>query len=180
VFPLTLLKPGPAFTVREVFDEHAGYLWRTFRHLGMPEADVPDLCQEVFVVVHRKLGEFEGRSSLKTWLYGICLRVASDHRRRAHVRHERAQADAGEELESGGSFGPDARIDARAQLQALLAELDDDKRAVLVLYELEGLTMKEVAEVVGCPLQTAYARLHAARARLLEARTAARERGSEP
>ncbi len=180
MFPLTLLKPRAASTVREVFDEHAGYVWRTFRHLGIPEADVPDLCQEVFVVVHRKLGEFEGRSSLKTWLYGICLRVASDHRRRAHVRNERAQADPGEHLASAGSFGPDARVEARAQLQALLAELDDDKRTVLVLYELEGLTMKEVAEVVGCPLQTAYSRLHAARARLFEVLATARERGSEP
>lgn len=180
MFPLTLLKPGAASTVRQVFDEHASYVWRTFRHLGIPEADVPDLCQEVFVVVHRKLGEFEGRSSLKTWLYGICLRVASDHRRRAHVRNERAEADPGDQLASEGSFGPAARVEARARLQALLGELDDDKRTVLVLYELEGLTMKEVAEVVGCPLQTAYSRLHAARARVLEALTAARERGSEP
>jgi RNA polymerase sigma-70 factor (ECF subfamily) len=180
VFPLTLLKPRAASTVREVFDEYAGYVWRTFRHLGIPEADVPDLCQEVFVVVHRKLGEFEGRSSVKTWLYGICVRVASDHRRRAHVRNERAQSDAGEQLSSSQSFGPDARAEARAQLQSLLAELDDDKRTVLVLYELEGLTMKEIAEIVGCPLQTAYSRLHAARARLLEVLTAARERGSEP
>ena len=166
MFPLTLLKPRAASTVREVFDEHAGYVWRTFRHLGISEADVPDLCQEVFVVVHRKLGEFEGRSSLKTWLYGICLRVAADHRRRAHVRHERAHADPAEHWAAPGSFGPDARVEARARLHALLSELDDDKRAVLVLYELEGLTMKEVAEVVGCPLQTAYSRLQAARAQV--------------
>jgi RNA polymerase sigma-70 factor, ECF subfamily len=166
--------------VREVFDEHARYIWRTFRHLGMPEADVPDLCQEVFVVVHRKLSDFEGRSSLKTWLYGICVRVASDHRRRAHVRNERAQADPAEHLAAAGELRPDARAETRAELQALLDTLDEDKRTVLVLYELEGLTMKEVADVVGCPLQTAYSRLHAARERVLEALTASRERGSEP
>lgn len=180
MFPLTLLKPGARPTVREVFDEHAGYVWRTFRHLGIPDADVEDLCQEVFVVVHRKLGEFEGRSSLKTWLYGICLRVASDHRRRAHVRNERAQADPAEHLAAEGELRPDARAEARTSLQALLAELDEDKRTVLVLYELEGLTMKEVAEVVGCPLQTAYSRLHAARERVLALVSAARARGIEP
>lgn len=180
MFPLTLLKPGARPTVREVFDEHASYIWRTFRHLGMPEADVEDLCQEVFVVVHRKLGEFEGRSSLKTWLYGICLRVAADHRRRAHVRNERAQADPAEHLAAAGELQPDVRAETRAQLQALLATLDEDKRTVLVLYELEGLTMKEVAEAIGCPLQTAYSRLHAARERVVAALSAARERGSMP
>ena len=155
--------------MREVFDEHAGYLWRTFRHLGVAEADIEDLCQEVFIVVQRKLGEFEGRSSLKTWLYGICLRVGSDHRRRAHVRNERPQAEPAEHLASAGGLGPDARAEARSELQALLGELDEEKRTVLILYELEGLTMKEVAEVVGCPLQTAYSRLHAARERVLAA-----------
>jgi len=166
--------------VREVFDEHAGYLWRTFRHLGIAESDIEDLCQEVFLVVQRKLAEFEGRSALKTWLYGICLRVASDHRRRAHVRHERAQAEPAEHLAAAGGFRPDERAEARSLLQALLGELDEDKRTVLVLYELEGLTMKEVAEVVGCPLQTAYSRLHAARERVLLVLAKQREQGGTP
>jgi RNA polymerase sigma-70 factor (ECF subfamily) len=156
-----------AIEVRELFDDHAGYVWRALRHLGAAEADVEDLCQEVFLVVHRKLESFEGRSGVRTWLYGICLRVASDYRRRAHVRHERPHADPAEHLSAPPGFEPAARTEARSTLQKLLAELDDDKRDVLVLYELEGLTMKEVAEVVGCPLQTAYSRLHAARARLL-------------
>jgi RNA polymerase sigma-70 factor (ECF subfamily) len=168
LFPLTLLKPSAAPTLRAVFDEHAGYLWRTLRHLGIPESDIEDLCQEVFVVVHRKLGDFEGRSSLRTWLYGIALRVASDHRRRAHVRNERPQADAAEHLVDARGLAPDARTEARSELARLLDQLDADKRAVLVLYELEGFTMKEVAEALGCPLQTAYSRLHAARERLLE------------
>lgn len=175
--PLTLLKPGGRPTLREVFDEHAGYLFRTFRHLGVPESDIEDLCQEVFVVVHRKLGEFEGRSSLKTWLYGICLRVASDHRRRAHVREERPYSEPAQHIAAGRGLGPDARAEARSALQRLLSELDEDKRVVLVLYELEGLTMKEVAEVVGCPLQTAYSRLHAARERVLSALATEREQG---
>src|SRR6185369_18089829 len=80
-------------SVRAVFDEHARYVWRALRHLGIPEADVEDLCQEVFVVVQRKLAEFEGRSELRTWLYGICLRVAADHRRRAYVRRELPTAE---------------------------------------------------------------------------------------
>jgi RNA polymerase sigma-70 factor (ECF subfamily) len=83
-------------------------------------------------------------------------------------------------LAAAGELQPDTRAETRAQLHALLATLDDDKRTVLVLYELEGLTMKEVAEAIGCPLQTAYSRLHAARERVLAALSASRERGSVP
>src|SRR3954466_14295631 len=75
-------------SLRQIFDEHARYIWRTLRHLGISEADTPDLCQEVFVTVHRRLASFEGRSTLRTWLYGICIRVASEHRRRPHVLRE--------------------------------------------------------------------------------------------
>jgi RNA polymerase sigma-70 factor (ECF subfamily) len=162
-------------TLRQVFDEHAPYIWRAMRHLGVAEAEIPDVCQEVFITVHRKLPEFEGRSTLRTWLYGICLRVASDHRRRAYVRRESASAEPLEDGAARTGSEPDTRAEHRATVRALLELLDADKRDVLVLYEIEGFTMKEVAEIVGCPLQTAYSRLHAARAQLLEAARAAEE-----
>lgn len=155
--------------MRTIFDEHARYVIRTLRHLGVREADVEDVAQEVFVTVHRKLPEFEGRSKLRTWLYAICLRVASDHRRRAYVVRERATDNP--PVDTGERTGDEAdtNLESRAFVQELLGELDDDKRAVLVLYEIEGLTMREVAEVIGCPLQTAYSRLHAARDLLRDA-----------
>jgi len=156
-------------SMRTIFDEHARYVIRTLRHLGVREADVEDVAQEVFVTVHRKLPEFEGRSKLRTWLYAICLRVASDHRRRAYVVRERATDEP--PIDTGERTGDEAdtNLESRAFVQELLGELDDDKRAVLVLYEIEGLTMREVAEVIGCPLQTAYSRLHAARDLLRQA-----------
>lgn len=150
----------------DVFREHAPYVWRAMRRLGVREADAEDLCQEVFVVVHRKLAEFEGRSSMRTWIYGICVRVARDHRRRAHVRREQPTEHVPEERRSAPQLAELLRSEARALLDAALETLDDDKRAVFVLYEIEGLEMKEVAEAVGCPLQTAYSRLHAARKRV--------------
>jgi RNA polymerase sigma-70 factor, ECF subfamily len=155
--------------MRAVFDEHARYVIRTLRHLGVREADVEDVAQEVFVTVHRRLPEFEGRSKLRTWLYAICLRVASDHRRRAYVVRERATSSP--PIDDGERSGqePDALAESRSTVADLLGVLDEDKRQVLVLYEIEGLTMREVAEVVGCPLQTAYSRLHAARELLREA-----------
>lgn len=161
--------------MRAVFDEHARYVLRTLRRLGVREADVEDVAQEVFVTVHRKLPEFEGRSKLRTWLHAICLRLASDHRRRAHVVRE--QATDGSPFDRAGQGGEDGYVsfELRAFVRELLGTLDDDKRAVLVLYEIEGLTMREVAEALGCPLQTAYSRLHAA----LDLLRAARERSGE-
>ena len=150
-------------SMRSIFDEHARYVIRTLRHLGISEADVDDVAQEVFVTVHRKLPEFEGRSKLRTWLYAICLRVASDHRRRAYIVRERATENPPVDTGERRGDEPDTSLESRAFVQQLLSELDDDKRAVLVLYEIEGLTMREIADVIGCPLQTAYSRLHAAR-----------------
>ena len=164
-----MTKPDTPPTLRQVFDEHARYVWRVLRHLGVPEPELDDLCQDVFLVVHRQLPSFEHRSKLSTWLYGICVRTASDYRRRARVRYERPSADPAASLVAASGLEPDARIGAKHELLRLLAALDEDKRTVLVLYEIEGLAMNEVAEIIGCPLQTAYSRLHAARAFLLAA-----------
>jgi RNA polymerase sigma-70 factor (ECF subfamily) len=157
---------GAVPSLREIFDEYSKYIWRSLRHFGVAEADVEDVCQEVFITVHRKLPEFEGRSSLKTWLYGICLRTASDYRRRAYNRRERVMADADQLAEQAAPRNTDAPAESRQLVLSMLNLLDDEKREVLVLYEIEGFTMKEVAEIVRCPLQTAYSRLYAARARL--------------
>src|SRR5689334_15233045 len=74
-------------TFKEVYEEQFRFVWRSLRRLGVRESDVADAAQDVFLVVHRRLGEFEGRSKVSTWLYGICYRVARDRRRLAHVRH---------------------------------------------------------------------------------------------
>jgi len=163
-------------TFDEVFRAFAPFAWRVLLRLGIAESDAEDVCQEVFVVVHRKLDDFEGRSALRTWIYGICVRAASDHRRRAHVRHETPT-----ERLPDGALPPSQIEDVERRraldlLEAMLARLDEDKRAVFVLYEIEGLTMPEIAEAIGCPLQTAYSRLHAAR-KLVEAAARASEEG---
>ncbi len=152
----------------ELFRTHAAFVWRALRYLGVREADLPDQCQEVFIVVHRKFGEFEGRSAIGTWLYGIALRVAADYRKRAHVRRE----EVGVEQVDDGVAPPQERFVARQALLRALDTLDEHKRAAFVLHAVEGLTLREVAELMGCPLQTAYARFSAARdslARVLSA-----------
>ena len=147
----------------QIFREYGPFVWRGLRRLGIPESDVEDVCQEVFVVVHRKLGDFEGRSSLRTWIYGICARTASDYRRSGRVRREVVTDTPPDAPQDGGQQDAFALKQARATLDRILDQLDDDKRSVFVLYEIEELTMAEVAEALGCPLQTAYSRLHAAR-----------------
>jgi RNA polymerase sigma-70 factor (ECF subfamily) len=155
-----------ALDSRQVFDENAPFVWRTLRYLGVPESDLADVCQEVFITVHRKLAGFEGRSALRTWLYRICQRAASDFRRRAYVRREIVREDpTGRAPPAVDGVG---HLEARNALNFALEKLDPTRREVFVLYEIEGLTMKEVAEILECPLQTAYSRLHAARRQLVE------------
>jgi RNA polymerase sigma-70 factor (ECF subfamily) len=149
----------------EVFREHAGYVSRALSRLGVPAADADDALQDVFVVVFRRMHEFEHRARLRTWLYAIAFRVASDRRRLAHVRREVA-VDVDEPTEPGEQ---ERREDLRRACKSLddaLASLDRDKRDVFVLYEIEELPMDEVARVVGCPLKTAYTRFYAARDRI--------------
>jgi RNA polymerase sigma-70 factor, ECF subfamily len=156
------------------FDElcrsEGAYVVRAVRYFGVPERDVADVAQDVLLLVFRKLPEFEGRSSVRTWLYRICQRSASDYRRKSQVRNELVLGDD-VVTDQREDHGPTAQLEARADLMRALDQLDGDKRAVFVLYEIEGLDMKQVAEVLECPLQTAYSRLHAARALLIRVLT---------
>jgi len=162
-------EPGPTSEFRSIVEHHAEFVWRALRHLGVREADVDDACQDVFLVAHRRLGDFRGDSSLSTWIYGICVRVASEHRRRAYVRREVPGSEPPAPAQPADQDDRAMRRESLELLGRILDQLDDDKRAVFVLYEIEELAMKDVAEAVGCPLQTAYSRLHAARRLVSEA-----------
>ncbi len=160
-----------------MFASTAPYAWRALRGLGVRDADVDDACQEVFLVVHRRLASFDPRSSSRTWVYGICLRVASDYRRRPHRARERSLDEAPEIAAAPVQEEELERRRALAWLDGVLDALDDAKRATFVLFEIEQVPMKEIAAAMGCPLPTAYARLQAARQHVDAAarRKAARE-----
>lgn len=146
----------------ELFETHARFVWRALIRLGVAPADVADASQEVFLVIHRRLPGFEGRSSLKTWIYAICLRVASAFRQKSR----RGPQPVGDDLQASDGPHQENEIErrrARTFLNAVLDRLDEDKRAVFVLYELEELPMHEIAALMECPLTTAYSRLEAAR-----------------
>jgi RNA polymerase sigma-70 factor (ECF subfamily) len=151
----------PSF--EEIFDTYGQFVWRILGKLGVFQSDIPDVCQDVFVVVYRRLEDYDGRASLRSWIYGICVRVAADHRRRRAGRREQVEDPLPEPALSSHQEGDLERRRAEAMLSATLAALDEEKRAVFVLFELEEFSMSEVAAAVGCPLQTAYSRLYAAR-----------------
>ena len=147
----------------EIFQQHAQFLWRTLMNLGVPAHEAQDLCQEVMLTVHRKLPEFDGQS-LRGWLYGICVRMASDYRRSARVRREivsDAPPDQSVEASQGDELDQKRRL---TRLLAALDQLDEGKRAAFVLHEIEELTLAEVAEALQTPLQTVYSRIRSAHA----------------
>ena len=152
-----------------VVAEHGPYVWRVLRRLGVRPADVEDVWQETFIVVHRKLDAFEGRSQLRTWLSAIAVRVASDYRNRAHRRREHATEELPEDASAASQHDDFVEQERRALLDRLMNELKPEQREVIVLYEFAELPMQEVAEALGCPLQTAYSRLHAGRRALEQA-----------
>jgi RNA polymerase sigma-70 factor (ECF subfamily) len=166
-------------TFQQIYDEHFAFVWRALRRLGVREADTADAAQEVFLVVYRKLAEFEGRSRVSTWLFGICLRVARDRQRLAHVRRE-VLDEEGVAAERGGDAVEDIeRREALGQLEKALNDMEFDQRVIFAMFELEGMTGEEIAEVVQAPLGTVYSRLRLAREsfRRSASRLQARERG---
>lgn len=157
----------PSFA--ELFEAHARFAWRVSARLGVAEADLPDVCQEVFVAVHRMLPAFERRSSITTWIYAICVRTASRYRRKAHRRREEAHGTLPERGAASDPLNALELREFRDKLGAVLDDLPSGQRDVFILYELEELTVPEAAAIVGCPVQTAYSRLHAAREAVVNA-----------
>jgi RNA polymerase sigma-70 factor (ECF subfamily) len=149
-----------------VYDQYFPYVWRNLRRLGVAPDAVDDVAQDVFLVVHRRLPEFEGRSELRTWLYSIVLHTVRDHRRL--VRRKRRPEVGAEPLEAsvdpaGGPHEEVERAEEVRRLYALLDELDEDLRDVFVLSELEELSAPEIAQVTGANVNTVYGRLARAR-----------------
>lgn len=150
---------------RAVYDEHFRFVWRSLRRLGVREHDVPDAAQDVFLVVHKKLGSFEGRSKMTTWLYGIAYRVAHDRQKLAHTRRSVADTDlVVERVDEGVDAGEQLeRRQAAVLLERILDEMPLEQRAVFAAFELDGMSGDDIAELLQVPLGTVYSRLRLAR-----------------
>jgi RNA polymerase sigma-70 factor, ECF subfamily len=150
---------------QEVYNQHFNFVWRVLRSLGVPESDAADAAQDVFLVVYRKLDEFEGRSKITTWLFSICYRVASERRNTAYHRHEITNealiGDRPDERSNPAQFTEQRQ--KLAILELALAKLPQEQRAVFVMFELEDMTSEEISESLSIPLGTVYSRLRLAR-----------------
>lgn len=158
---------GGDLTFDEVYDTNVDFVWRSARRLGVGDHAIDDVLQQVFLVVHRRLCEFEGRSSMKTWLFSILLRVVKDERRSIrrkspHWKTGPADPDALEDAAND----PEAlasRAEASRTIEFLLESLDEEKRTVFVMAELEQMTANEISEATGLDPKAVYSRLRAAR-----------------
>jgi RNA polymerase sigma-70 factor (ECF subfamily) len=150
-----------------VFEQHGAFVCRSLRMCGVREADLDDVLQEVFLVVHQRLPDYEERGSARAWLYSICTRLARAQRRKLWRRREEITNKLPEAPAAATQFESIADTEALALGQQLLQRLPPEQRDVFWLYEVEELTIADIARAIGCPLQTAYSRLRAARQRVL-------------
>jgi RNA polymerase sigma-70 factor (ECF subfamily) len=149
--------------LRRLFAMHASYVWHSLRRLGMPASDLEDLTHDVFIQVHKHLGDFETGRPVRPWLFGFAFRIASQHRRRAHRRYELG-GDAYTAIDPAPL--PDQELgaaDDRRLVTSALEGIDEQRRAVFVLHDIDGVEMAQIAEVLGVPVNTAYSRLRVAR-----------------
>jgi RNA polymerase sigma-70 factor (ECF subfamily) len=161
-----------------VYDAEAELVWRCLHRLGVREADLPDLLQEAFVVVHQKRAEYDPARPLRAWLFGICLGLARNYHRKTFRRLEKL---SGSPPERAGTDDPERALDLserRERGSRILSALDPEKRAVFVMFEVEGMSGRAIAELLGVPVGTVHSRLYAAR-RALAAALAAEPEGEE-
>lgn len=164
--PAIAIDLRPAFAA--LYRQHAGMVRRALRQLGVEPASLDDAVQDVFVVLHRRIDEFERDRSLKNWLWGIARGVASGYRR-GERRRDRLHAALPAPEAPGLPERGVARREAADILDRFLGSLDADKCAVFVLSEIEGRRGPEIAEQLQVNLNTVYARLRAARQRFDDA-----------
>jgi RNA polymerase sigma-70 factor, ECF subfamily len=168
--------PDPA-DFRAVYQGNFSYIYNTLRRLGVRDADLEDLAHDVFVAFFRGQTGYDPARPLKPWLFGIAFRVASDYRRRAGHRLEIARESPDLPDAAPPADEQVAAAEARRAVLAALATLDLDRRAVLVLHDLDGIAMPEIARVLAVPLNTCYSRLRLAREQFAAAVRSLHRRG---
>lgn len=165
-----------------LYRAHAQFVARFLMRIGASGEDVADLVQEVFLVAHRRGGFTMGRAKPTTWLAEIAFRVASDRRKKARRRLEDSNAEVVALAPAvAASASPSKKAEARqalARVQRVLDTLTPEKRAVFVLYELEGQACDAIAAALDVPVGTVYSRLHSARREFSKAHAALE--GSDP
>ncbi len=166
----------------DVFDRECGYVVHSLRRLGVREADLEDLAQDVFVAVHRRFETYDRSRPLRPWLFAFAYRTASNYRRLTRVRRETVleepAADVGVPADQEDRVQQERR---RRWLHRALQTLDPKHRAAVILVDLDGVSPKHAAETFGIPLDTLYSRVRNGRSKLRAAlEESARPEPSQP
>lgn len=150
--------------LQAIYEAHFDAVWHHLRRIGIAPADRDDLAQEVFLIAHQKLTSYDGSRPMRPWLIGICARVALHYWRSARRRPAEPDSEAIDAIADAS----EGDRDARRLLGSLLATLDPERRTELVLHELEGFSVPEIAELLETPLNTVYSRLRRTRDELAQ------------
>jgi RNA polymerase sigma-70 factor (ECF subfamily) len=168
--------PPPSF--EQLYELYFGFTWRVLGHLGVPDHALDDAVQEVWITVHRRLSSFEGRSALRTWLFGIALNVVRNQRRADDRRTRYLAASAVVPAHAPDPETLRAGQEAWALVQRFANTLDEQRRAIFVCNLLEHLSAAETAEATGVDVATVYKRVRSLR-RALEQWLNAQHEGAE-
>jgi RNA polymerase sigma-70 factor (ECF subfamily) len=151
---------------RAIYEAEFEFVWRTLRRLGVREPDVLDITQRVFLTAYRRLPEFQGASPLRSWLFGICRRAASDYRRSAVVRREVIVEASELEMQPDERASPLSGAVSRDQIEvaeAVMSRLPEYQRLVFLLFELEEMSGDDIAALLNVSVGTVRSRLRLAR-----------------
>lgn len=171
--------PAKVPSFREIFESQFSYVWNVLKRLGVADRELEDVTQQVFLRVHANLARFDSRRPLRPWLFGFAYNAASNFRGQSRHRVELSVV-APEQADSAP--GADEQLINReelAQAELALSAVAIDRRAVLLLHEVEGHSIPEVARTLEIPLNTAYSRLRIGRAEYKQALLRLRVRGAK-
>lgn len=161
---------GATIAFGDVYEQYFDFIWRSARRLGVPNDNLDDAVQDVFLTVHRRLRDFRGDSSIRTWLFGILLHTVRGYRRTAKRKPTCSlQPESVVDSKHPGPHESAAKGEAVELLYDFLDSLDDDKRTVFVQAELEQMTAQEISVILGINANTVYSRLRSARQAFEEA-----------
>jgi len=147
----------------DLYKAQFAYVWRTLRRLGVAPPDIEDLVHDVFVVVHRRLDDYDRGRAVRPWLFGIAFRIASENRRRARNRHEVPTSSVDVPAKAPTAEAMIESDERRQLVLSCLQALSLDQRAVLILVDIDGESPADVAASLKIPVPTVYSRLRVAR-----------------
>jgi len=155
------IAPAVRVPFRTLYEQHFAFTWRALRYLGVPEALVDDAAQELWVVVHRRYADFEGRSDVKTWLFAIAVNIERNIRRVERRRGSQVPLPPELQTSHGDPLLAREEKEAWALVRGFVDTLDEARRAVFAAALVEGLSAAETAAITGLSLETVYNRVRA-------------------